>query len=1805
MTGPATGDPDGGTGARTRTVRSRDTVSAILVVLALGLALRLIIAYLVPGSGFAQDRTAFTFWASDLALNGPFGFYDRPFFHDYTPGYLYVLWAVGLAGQALGGIGDLLKVPPILADLSLAYLVWSMALELGIGRRRALVAAAIVVVNPAIWFDSVIWGQVDSFGVVFLLLAMRELWRGRSERAAVLTVLAAIVKPQFGILVPLVAAVTIRRALWPAGAHGDEPDPERRATTTDWEVRTGGWTRIATTGAAGALTAVIVSAPFGLSIVDLITQIGSAAAGYPYLTVNAYNPWALLSLEGNGLAQSGTWIRDVAGTDPGQATAFLFGPFPAVVVGTALLLLAVGAISLAVGRRPDRLTILVGVVLLALAFFVVPTRVHERYLFPFLIAGTLLAAGSPRWRVVYVLVSAATFANMYVVLTTIYPDNPGVSDWLGIGPAIRSPTGVALIAVTHLAAFAWSLTQLRSGARHKLVDEWSAAAAGNSERPRRLTAFARTARGPIPAQAHRLVPTSAADLPASPDVSVRRSVPAMSSSAPAAVPFPGPAPLPTWTEHPSVAEVGLWEWFQSRVSERPVRADRSRGLHAESGGRLDRLDLWLVVVLVVTALTMRVWRLGEPYKMHFDEVYHARTATEFLQDWRYGIDHDIYEWTHPHLAKYAIAGGLVAFGDDRVVGESDLGVAVLAAVVEARRDELLEPSKRAGDRVWVATPSDVRAYDLATRDITASTPIPGVIALVADSARARLFLGTADGRILTFATATVDAGRWAGTASIEPFLELARVGPAVRGLHVTADGATLLAVLDDDTVVSLDAADGTEIGRTVVAGASQTVAGGRPALADAGSGSAVIATPASVGDRSAVAAALASIVGGDAADYAARLATGEGEVVLGPAPSAETRTALDAAITDGRLPGIAVGEIARVAVAGQAGVVFLDGSSGAVVSTIDLVGGAQGLARATGIDDDRLYATNASPTGPSVAVIITSGESAKGGPSLRRSFALPGAGSWIGYDDATQQVHVLGRTQGSNAADGPLTVYVIEPHGDAVYADAPLPFAPVALGLDANGRYPSSDREQLLAFAADGRVAAVAVGQHAFAWRLPGVIAGVVMAALMYLLARVLFRRRSVAVLAAVLVVAEGMLFVQSRIAMNDAYVGMFVLAAYLLFAAIWTGWWRWRGAFWLAMPAIGAMLGLALSAKWVAAYAIAAIGLLILIRSALGRVLVVLALLGGTTVLGYLAISVPEGQGAGNLLFLLIMVSLTLLAAVVSVLRPIAWTRTEHRFAVAVPILGGVAVAALAVATGRLTVPFAEGSMVSPLLLAISLTAASAAIQGAFVCAGRLGFGPAAGPPAPDDPVALLERPVAAPGGWLRLGSGYGLPAAWMALCLLALPIGIYVASYLPWAAMQGHAIVTGWPDGATGQTLLDLTAQMYRYHNTLTAAHAASSPWWAWPFDLKPVWFYQGGFAGGTSAAIYDAGNLITWWLAIPAMVFAAWQAYRRRSLALAMVMIALAFQWLSWSRIDRAAFQYHWYTSLPFVILAFAYFLAELWHGASRRTWLLARLAAAAALLAPAAMWLLHRPLCGFVGVESVAPSSRACPTVIPEFLLTGRTLAIAIVVGVGIVLILRDVLALGDRGLEDGVDPDTSQSGDVRRLVRLVATAAATTVVMVVAMAVVPDTPIVDLRSVPVEPVALLLFIPLGALAVFVATARDAHRFVAGAIVAIAGWFVVAYPNLSALPLPSALVNAYQGIIPTYLYPFQFPVSTVDRNVEGPSLIGIGPAVLLIALTITVVVISYSAWVWRIALAERAVEADGGDASITESSVVGDG
>ena len=1738
MTGPAIGEPGPGRAAPTRG-GSGDT-GGILVLLALGLTFRLIIAYLLPGSGFGNDVSAFRFWANELAVHGLDGFYSRGFFIDYSPGYLYVLWAIGVVGNAFGGIGDLIKIPPILADVALGYLVWSMTLELGGSRRAARLAAAIVVVNPITWLDSSIWGQVDSVGVVVLLLAIRELWRDRPERSALLAALAAIIKPQLGIFIPILAIVVIRRAFWPRGGHGIGDQAMPAAPMTAWERRSRGPLRVATSALTGLLTLVVLSIPFGLSLAGLAAQVVKAAAGYPYLTVNAFNPWALViqdTADGrkDSLAIDHLWVCDStirasgpqefrigpivipewsipANPDVKCPDGMMIGAFPAALVGAALFLLAAALALWLVARRPDRLTILVGVAFLALAFFVLPTRVHERYLFPFVALGAILAAVSFRWRIAYVLSGAAMFANMYVVLTTWYPNNPNIHDWLGIGPTLASSWGIAIASLTQAAVFGWAFLQLRGEAIEGLEED--VAFAGRDDAPSVLDTWLR--RG-VPEDEEPVEPDAIPDdRPVVPWASPapRLALAAAAATVPAAAPgahaaaVPSAATLyPVWDGQSDAIALGPWAWFRARLADTPLRGDRSRQLDRERGGRLDRLDVWFMVLLAISLLTVRMYRLDEPYQMHFDEVYHPRTATEFLQDWRYGIPPlQIYEWTHPHMAKYAMAVGIMAFGEDHVGATSQLDVPVVAAVIEPRRDDGLSSTRIEGDRLWVATGSEVRAYDLATRALVGSLALPGAVALAYDAPGMHLFAGTRSGEIREVDVTQLDGLGTSSPVAIESDAFLT-VNGQIEQLYATRAGARLAAVLAatsdgsgpaTNPVVLIDTDAATEIGTSHLIDVSQ--------LAEADGG--------------------------------------------------------------------------RILVGTESGVAFIDSDSGTVSRTLDVGGPVHGLVGISDIENDPIYASVLTSAGPRVQTIIAaSGKD----PRKDQTITLPGTTAGRAYfDQAPRMVHIEGTVPEGHDGAGSDTIYVIEPHGNAVYADARLPYTPSAIVMDDNQEYPSSDRQQLLAFDASGAVASVEIGRHAFAWRVPGVIAGVLMGVLMYVLARLLFRRRSIAVMLGLITLVDGMLFAQSRIGMNDSYVGLGIVGAYVVFAALWLHPGESRRhwlAFALGVPLMGGLLGFALASKWVAAYAMGGIALLILARSALGRVMLIGGLVVLTTATGYVAISVAEGESGGNYVYLAIMVGLILIAVVANVLHPIRWTLDELRFAVGAPLAVGVLLLLYGLQRGDAAAPIGVGSLaLTPVELGFAAFVAAGALYSLFIVMGRLGFGPLAPPPAPDDPAALLDPPGDAAVGWLRLGAGWGLPAVWLVVGLLVIPIALYVVSYIPWAMIGNNRIVHGWPPGHTGQTLLELTAQMYNYHNNLSSAHPASSPWWAWAFDLKPVWFYEEGFAGGTSASIYDAGNLVAWWLGVPALAFTCWQAFKRRSPALALVAIGFAVQWISWSRIDRAAFQYHYYTALPFLFLALAYFLAELWHGPSARTWLLARLSAAAGVLGPFLLWLFHRPMCAVVRVTDINPSSQACPTLIPDVTVTPRAVVIAVVVGVGVLLLLRELFVVAEEG------PGSGSGGGIPRWWRAGAIAAGTTITFLIASAMLSDARGIELTNIPVEPIALVVILALSPVAAYVATARDSRRFVVGALGAMVFWFVLWYPNIAALPLPAAIHNAYQGFLPTYLYPFQFWVLQGTRP-QAPPLFALGPAIMLASLTFMVVVVGYSAWSWRIALAER--------------------
>ncbi len=1856
MRSPSAGGSERGLGAPGESARAGAGIPPITLLLLAGLALRLIIAYvLFPGSGFSTDISSFTSWALTLAHYGPPGFYANAGFADYTPGYLYILWLVGLGGQAIAGllgtdatvvIGQLIKLPAILFDLVVAYVLYRIVLAWNgsvdepadargadRGRRAprvrllALGVAALYLFNPVPWYDSALWGQVDALGALVVLGAILALVDGWSEAAAALAVLAALVKPQFGlVLSPIVGVMLLRRHLF---VPGSGPVPRvRSARLASWFVDEQGPWRIISSIAAGLAVLFVVIVPFRLDIVGLLRLVLTTAGEYHYLTVNAYNGWALVADPGGvSLARAGTWSDDLVP---------LLGPLPGFVIGATLLLVGIVVGVLQVAWRDSRRSILLAAAFLSLAFFVLPTRVHERYLFPIFVLLPLLAMTSRRWLVATVVLAAASFMNLHGILTLPEYATPNIANLLG-GPAFRSETGVILSATGHLAVFLVALLALDPV-------QWLLGRRRGSDAPAATPpAMAAGSVGLAGSGAGSGAAGSAAAGPVGPTIAGPVGSAGPGSGEPAGLDSQeSAAVVPEDPGGPGAARIGLEaEWvprpaarwglgaLRNLLGPGSIRADRSRSLHGERGGRVDRLDLLVMALLVITAMTTRTWRLAQPYGMYFDEVYHARTATEFLQDWRYGMPHSIYEFTHPHLAKYLMAVGIVAFGDDRVTGTSDLGAAVRDTAIEPRWSDPGGGTGRDGDRLYVATGSDVLAYDLQGRGLVAKIPVAGATAVAVDTFQHVLYAAAGDGSIWSLPTSTLDALRSkGGVADIQPTrLPGPGAGAPVVRLVASTTGGSVLAVTTGGSLVSLDTSSGTVLGRSTASQQAGTgpvtgvvaldpvtgvtvdltkpydparlaalttalgVAGGpaftlpaavTKAQAAVASAGATVQRYASLASRSpAQDQALAAARTALARDQA-RLAAARADlrpVVVAAYLSAAQQSAIAA-------PLQALGDAARLdtspvfAVAGGTSVRFLDAVTLDQVVSLPLGGPAGGMTLdGSGLDQPTLYVA-------SDRTLRTVQLPSDGPPTLGSPVPMPGTVSNVTWDAASNMIHALGRTPDGASP----TIYVVEPHGNAVYANANLPFTPAAWAFDQQPDNPGADRQQILVFSSTGSVAAADAGSHAFGWRLPGVIAGALLVALLYLLARLLFQRRSVGLFVAAFALTDGMFFANSRIGMNDTYSAVFIVAAYVVYAALALGRWRGRSALLVGLPLMGVLLGLALASKWVGAYAIGGIVLLTLLRSGLGRIMALGAMAVMTGILGYYSISAAPDVTSPqlNVTFLLMMIVLTLVLAAAIAVRTIHWTVDELRFAVWAPLVPGIlAAAAGMVLGGRL-----QGSPLSQNLLPAGgfvLVLVAAVAYAAPTLLARYGAGPLAPPPAPGDARAFVEPSAAPPAeSWLLPGASLGAPWLWAMICMTLLPLVVYVISYIPWVAL-GNQFWTGFPAGNHGQTLWELTVSMFNYHNDLRVPHPASSPWWAWPFDLKPVWWYQSvSLANGTAASIYDAGSLVLFWLSVPAVPWVAWQAWRRRSLELGIVVLAAASQWLPWVWVDRATFQYHFLTTLPFSFLALAYFVAELWHGPARRTWALARVSAAAAILGPAILWLIKGPLCVFAGTSIVDPGSQVCGAVANPVIVTQRVAAAALVIVIG----LAGAAWLwwsARRALVGGGGP--AGAGQARAFLPAGIALAMMLVALVVAQAVVPD---VVLASVPLGSggplvVAAVVGLLLCGPAWLVLRARDPRRFAVAVVVAAALWFVVWYPNLAALPLPASFVNMYQGLLPTWIYDFQFTVNMTPA--AHPKLLTAGSLALMGAVGIGSLAVMYAARAWRLELAVRRAEREG--------------
>jgi dolichyl-phosphate-mannose-protein mannosyltransferase len=446
---------------------SRRSLLLLGLILAAGVSIRLTLAYvLLPVSGFYFDVPAFASWALSLAYHGPAPYYTTAGFADYPPGFLLILWPLGLLSLQIAPNDELttrllVKLPAILADCLLAAAVAWLGLRRAAGARAGLLAAALYILNPVTWFDSAVWGQVDSIGTLILFLTIVSLGAGRSELAALLAALAILTKPQYAIVAPIVGVVLLRKHLLQRGKSGVvlRQEAEESVRSGDGFFASLRMTlgrlpslRLVTSLLAGAIPAYAVLSLFHQTPFEFIEHMRQTADQYPYVSMNAFNPWAIFALasgeETTHPLQAVPWLLDLLPITDGIT------PYQ---IGLTLFVLASVPVAIRLAMRQDQRTLWICASALALALFILPTRMHERYAFPFFALALPLAATSGRWLACYVILSLASFANIYAVYSLPLLNNAGSFRPEFLERTLFSTEGITALAVINTLGLFWVL----------------------------------------------------------------------------------------------------------------------------------------------------------------------------------------------------------------------------------------------------------------------------------------------------------------------------------------------------------------------------------------------------------------------------------------------------------------------------------------------------------------------------------------------------------------------------------------------------------------------------------------------------------------------------------------------------------------------------------------------------------------------------------------------------------------------------------------------------------------------------------------------------------------------------------------------------------------------------------------------------------------------------------------------------------------------------------------------------------------------------------------------------------------------------------------------------------------------------------------------------------------------------------------------------------------------------------------------------------------------------------------------------
>lgn len=634
----------------------------ICILLLVGFLVRVIAA--ISYKGHDTDMNCFIGWSDKIFKDGLSQFYLSDGFHDYPPGYVYVMYILGAIKNIFSleneGLWLLIKMPSIIADLVMGYFGYSLLSKQYKSSTSAMIAA-LFILNPVIILNSCNWGQVDSILGLLCVLAVYFASEKKLIHSFAMLAIGILVKPQALFVAPIIGFAVIEQEFLADGFK-----KERFIKTV-----------------LGGLCAVagmfVLFMPFGNNPIEgigvVLNQYISTIGQYNYMTVNAFNLFGALGKN---------WTEVT--------------PFASAVGYTGIVLSVLGAgYVFFKSKHPSRYYISAFVVIFGI--YMLSVKMHERYAFVglFMLIAVLATAPTKKNAIMYGVFSLSQFFNIAWVLYAFATELSGYSK----SPVIVAASMINVIIAVFIVRFIKDefLEKSVKIRRNVTVEERDTAEVdeefAKNEKPAKITAFDIGAIIVITViyaavafynLGNKYAPQTEAVISNEPirvDLGDRKQISETAF-------FLGARHL---TEERSLefkyydndnklvkeyklesASVFCWTMNEENAYARYVEISTDyAGNPDDESDRIYLNELCLLdeygnrIVPVNTNENDRVNALfdeqdympdGKSYMAgtYFDEIYHSRTAYEFIHRM------SVYEWTHPPLGKVFISMGVKIFG---------------------------------------------------------------------------------------------------------------------------------------------------------------------------------------------------------------------------------------------------------------------------------------------------------------------------------------------------------------------------------------------------------------------------------------------------------------------------------------------------------------------------------------------------------------------------------------------------------------------------------------------------------------------------------------------------------------------------------------------------------------------------------------------------------------------------------------------------------------------------------------------------------------------------------------------------------------------------------------------------------------------------------------------------------------------------------------------------------------------------------------------------------------------------------------